>query len=272
MQRPVNGPLPPEETPQMPATFIPRGLVLALLMGAPLPLAADSAAGDAELIERGRVLFNDALFSRAGTHNCASCHPAELGLEGHTTNNTYVGMDIVADGTAGGRSTPTLWGAQHRTLWGWAGLPTIEQNIRGIIVNRMQGPEPTEQEMAALVAYIMSLPLPETPYVDETGTPLAMAPEEVHRGHDIFWDSGCASCHMPPSFESTGTHDVAGLEVKVPSLWAVRHTGPWFHDGRYATLEEAVRAMWRFQGDLIGDPTPPTDQEIADLVAYLEAL
>ncbi|MGY6632238.1 MAG: hypothetical protein ACXIU8_00615 [Alkalilacustris sp.] len=62
-----------------------------------------------------------------------------------------------------------MWGAAHRTQWGWAGLPTIEQNIRGIIVNRMQGPGSTEDHIEAQVAYIMSLPLPETPYLDQMG-------------------------------------------------------------------------------------------------------
>lgn len=244
-----------------------RPICLAVLMLAPLPVAADQA-----LIDLGRELFNDTRFSGGGEHSCASCHPPSMGLEAHTTNNTYIGLDVVPDGIEGGRSTPTLWGAYHRTQWGWAGLPTIEQNIRGIIVNRMQGPEPTDEEMAALVAYIKSLPLPETPYVDAAGEPTADAPDAVQRGKDLFWSAGCATCHMPPAFESTARYDVVGVEVKVPSLWAVRHTGPWFHDGRYATLEEAVRTMWRFHHDRIRQPSEPTDQQIADLVAYLEAL
>lgn len=256
----------------MPATSARQGLVLSLLLIAPMPLAADAPMTEEELIDLGRAQFNDTRWSGAGMHSCASCHPPSMGLEAHTTNNTYIGLDVVPDGTEGGRSTPTLWGAHHRTQWGWAGFPTIEQNIRGIIVNRMQGPEPTEQEMAAFVAYIVSLPLPETPDVDTMGTPVAGAPEAVQRGYELFWDAGCASCHMPPAMESTQIHNVAGLDAKVPSLWAVRHTGPWFHDGRYATLEEAVRTMWDYHHERIGQPTAPTDEQIADLVAYLEAL
>lgn len=250
---------------------IRRSLTLSLLLLAPAPLAAESTATDALLAE-GRALFNDTALSGAGMHSCATCHPVSMGLEGHTTNNSYLGLDIVPDGSEGARSTPTLWGAHHRSLWGWAGLPTIEQNIRGIIVNRMRGPEPTEHQLAALAAYVRSLPLPETPHVDAEGTPVADAPESVQRGFDLFVEAGCVACHMQPGLESPATWDVLGLEVKVPSLWAVRHTGPWFHDGRADTLAEAARVMWEFWADQIGEPSSPSDEQLADLVAYLEAL
>lgn len=256
----------------MPSVPAGRSLLAALLAATPLPLAADTTQPDAALVALGRSLFNDTSLSGAGMHSCATCHPVALGLEAHTTNHSYVGLEVVADGSEGARSTPTLWGAGLRTQWGWAGLPTIEQNIRGIIVNRMKGPEPTEQQLAALAAYILSLPLPPTPHVDDAGRPVADAPEAVRRGHALFETAGCAACHMEPGLESTAKFDVAGREVKVPSLWAVQHTGPWFHDGRHATLDAAVRAMWAYQAGRIDLPATPTDAEVADLVAYLEAL
>jgi len=256
----------------MSRTLRPATALLCCLLTGPLPLAADGTQIEAALIEAGRALFNDTGLSGAGLHSCATCHPVTMGLEGHTTNNTYIGLDVVPDGAEGGRSSPTLWGAHHRTQWGWAGLPTIEQNIRGIIVNRMRGPEPSEEQLAALAAYIRSLPLPETPFVDEEGTPLAGAPEAVLRGHELFVEAGCNACHMQPGLESTATWDIVGVEVKVPSLWAVRHTGPWFHDGRYDRLEDAARTMWEFWAEQIGEPSSPTEAQVADLVAYLEAL
>ena len=87
---------------------------------------------DAALIAKGLQLFNDESVSGSGTFSCASCHFST----GHTNNKTYVGLDVVADGDPDGRSTPTLWGAGSRSIYGWGGTaPTLEDSIRGIIVN-----------------------------------------------------------------------------------------------------------------------------------------
>jgi len=236
----------------------------ALLASLALPAMADDA-----LIEAGRALFNDTALSESGLYSCASCHPVSLDLEGHTSNNTYVGLDVVADGDPAGRSSPTLWGAGRRSAWSWAGTaPSLEANIRGIIVNRMRGPEPSEADLAALAAYVRSLPLPATPFVDDQGAPTAAAPDAVRRGHELFVEAGCNSCHAAPGFDSPGPYDIgSGRELKAPALWAVQHTGPWFHDGRFASLAEAASFMWEFQMD-----EAPEAGQLADLVAYLEAL
>jgi cytochrome c peroxidase len=49
-------------------------------------------------------------------------------------------------------------------------------------------------------------------------------------------------------------------------------TAPYFHDGRYASLGDAVKYMWEFHHAKIGKPSSPTAAELADLLAYLEAL
>src|SRR5262245_64523956 len=117
---------------------------------------------DATLVAQGRALFNDPKLSGDGRWSCATCHPHE----GHTDNKTYVGVEVVADGDPKGRSTPTLWGAGARQAYSWAGTaPSLEANIRGIIVNRMKGPEPSPETLAALVAYVRSLGFPPTTYI-----------------------------------------------------------------------------------------------------------
>ena len=35
-------------------------------------------------------------------------------------------------------------------------------------------------------------------------------------------------------------------KFKVPSLRVVSLTAPYFHDGRFATLEQTVRFMWEY--------------------------
>jgi cytochrome c peroxidase len=96
---------------------------------------APAGSPDAALVAQGRALFNDPKLSGDGRWSCATCHPSN----GHTDNKTYVGVEVVPDGDPKGRSTPTLWGAGTRQAYSWAGTaPSLEANIRGIIVNRMK--------------------------------------------------------------------------------------------------------------------------------------
>ena len=249
-------------------------MTLYRLFAAACLLAAPAVADDA-LIAQGRALFNDVGLSASGQYSCATCHPAVNGFEGHTNNHTYVGLDVVADGEPTGRSTPTMWMAGVRSAWGWAGTaPSLEANIRGIIVNRMKGPEPTEEQLAALATYVSQLPAPQSGHVDMDGVPVDGAPDAVERGFELFiGDGGCGTCHLIGSFDKADLEDVGtGGTFKVPSLWAVSHTGPWFHDGRHAALQDAARYMWEHHHERQGTPSSPTDAQLADLVAYLEAL
>lgn len=76
-------------------------------------------------------------------------------------------------------------------------------------------------------------------------------PEE-NRGRHLFMTAvadgggGCAACHRPPTFALAADARSNGLDAgetrafKAPSLRSVGLTGPYMHDGRFATLEEVV--------------------------------
>jgi cytochrome c peroxidase len=203
--------------------------------------------------------------------SCASCHFSI----GHTDNKTYVGLDVVADGDPKGRSTPTLWGAGLRSVYGWgATAPTLEDSIHGIIVNRMKGTEPSKETLAALSAYVRSLPFPKNWQLQDDGTPLPTATAEVKRGFDLFvGQAGCGTCHILPSLDKAGHEDIGtGGEFKVPSLRAVASTAPYFHDGRTPSLRDAVQLMWEVYAKKTDNAHLPTDAELDDLVAYVGAL
>lgn len=77
------------------------------------------------------------------------------------------------------------------------------------------------------------------------------------RGWSLFRSLDCASCHAPPRFETErfasspvasddpGRAGITGFaedrgRFRVPSLRNARETGPYFHDGRVESLDEAV--------------------------------
>lgn len=252
--------------------LIPMAMICALLVATGCAMQRDSGpmqAAETPLIAEGRALFNDVKLSGDGKWSCASCHPNN----GHTNNKTYVGVDVVKDGDPAGRSTPTLWGAGTRQAFSWAGTaPSLQANMRAIIVNRMKGPEPSPAALAALEAYVRALGYPANSNLNADGTPSASAPAAAKRGYDVFMRAGCQACHLPPTFDKKDVEDIfSGGKFKVPSLRVVSQTAPYFHDGRFATLEQAVRNMWDYQ-QKAGVAEKLTDNDLRDLVEYLRIL
>jgi cytochrome c peroxidase len=57
------------------------------------------------------------------------------------------------------------------------------------------------------------------------------------------------------------------MVFKVAPLRNVALTGPYFHDGKIKTLDEAVRQMGKLQLDEDLD-----DQQVSDITSFLKAL
>jgi len=76
--------------------------------------------------------------------------------------------------------------------------------------------------------------------------------------------------------KSTGFDDPNAF--KIPTLWGVTETAPYFHDNSAKTLEDVVRHYAKFFAIVSTPPGggPPTlvlsDQDQADIVAYLKLL
>src|SRR5436190_8119715 len=123
-------------------------------------------------------------------------------------------------------------------------------------------------------------------------TPLGAAEQ---RGQGIFNGRGCNACHagtlfsdnqfhnivVRPQTEDTGRFQVTGNannigEFRTPSLRNVGLRGPYFHDGRFQTLEQVV-AFYNRGGDFDAPninhnlirPLGLNTQQQSDLVAFL---
>lgn len=84
------------------------------------------------------------------------------------------------------------------------------------------------------------------------GAPIPTFTPSENRGQQLFFappnqgGAGCAGCHEAPTFTLNGNARSNGLEAgettifKAPSLKNISATGPYMHDGSYATLAEVV--------------------------------
>ncbi len=120
------------------------------------------------------------------------------------------------------------------------------------------------------------------------GDASALTPEETV-GLKTFLDTGCQACHYGallggtsyqklgaakayPGLVDPGRFKVTKVEgdkgfFKVPSLRNVEKTGPYFHDGKVASLDQAVRLMAEYQ---LGRTL--TDAQVTQIVTFLKVL
>jgi cytochrome c peroxidase len=161
------------------------------------------------------------------------------------------------------------------------------------------GPATPDNIVAALATYIRTKNSGDSPWDRyEKGDAKAVS-ADAKEGFTLFSQKGrCIVCHTPPVYTNSEFYNI-GLEAKkekkdlgrfnvtkmpadtsafkVPTLRSVAISGPYFHDGSVASLEEAVRYMANTHA---ADPnkTPIlvdaqlTDAEIEKIVAFLQAL
>lgn len=143
----------------------------------------------------------------------------------------------------------------------------------------------------ALSAFEASALLPGRAPIDRfaTGEDAALSPD-MRAGLDVFAGKGrCARCHVPPVFGGSRPPDftapvfaVLGVPTapgatsvdadrgrdgafRTPTVRDVSRTAPYFHHGRYATLEQVVDFYDRGGGRGVGLDVPNLDPEVRPL-------
>lgn len=207
----------------------------------------------------GRRLFHATSDTRISSDGraCASCHP-----DGREDSLTWA--------TPGGpRQTPMLAGRlAHTAPYGWDGKGSDVETHLTHTFQRLGGTGLDRHEVDALLAFVASMPAPP---------PLDGADDvRVERGKRLFLakETGCAGCHGAAGSDGK-RHDVASKTASdseapfdTPSLRFIAGTAPYFHDGRYATLEELLRAA----DGKMGHTAHLSDDDLGALVAYLRTL
>jgi hypothetical protein len=171
---------------------------------------------------------------------------------------------------------PSLRGERFLAPYGNDGrIASLRDFVRNVIVNEFSGPEPSPTILDALVAYIEDIDFLKNQSLDSNGRLTTQSNEAERRGEEIFSrpfpkdaSMSCATCHIPSAgFVDHKQHDVgSGGMFKTPTLLNADFNAPYFHDGRYNRLDQAVAHFDRaFQLGL-------TSQDRSDLTAYLTAV
>jgi mono/diheme cytochrome c family protein len=186
---------------------------------------------------------------------CASCHP-EGGDDGRTWD-----LDL------GQRRTQALRGGLHGTEpFHWSGdMPDIGHLLEQVMGERMSGPELTPDQKDVFARWVDRIP--NVPL----GAPVD--PGAVERGRQIFEDPavGCASCHSGAQHTNSATVDVGtGERFQVPALRGLVLHAPYLHDGCATTLRDRFGRCGG--GDRHGHTSQLSEQQLGDLISYLETL
>lgn len=215
----------------------------------------------------GRKMFHDATdprVSASGSVSCASCHP-----DGRTDGRTW-------QFTFGPRNTPQLGGDILDTApFHWPGdVPTVAALNEMTVKPFMGGAGLDAADFEFIAAFIGTIR--EAP---SAATARAAFTEAEAHGQQIFAsaETGCTACHSGSHFTDNGSYDVAssanGFDIRAfqtPVLHGLHRSAPYFHDGKYENLEDLVEVAVR--GDTMGIGSHLSDEDAADLVAYLKTL
>jgi cytochrome c peroxidase len=217
------------------------------------------------LADEGELLFYDARLSSDGWYSCHSCH-----TDGHSNGQR---SDTFGDGYRGEpKRVLSLLGSAETRPWAWNGsVPTLEAQIRKSIETTMRGDSPTEAQVQAIAAYLMTLTPP--PSITAARNDPPVDPNSlIPRGQQVFTQLGCADCHVPPLYTSSSTYDVGLVDgddqrkFNPPSLRGLVHQSRLLHDGSATTLKAAL------QIHPYGEPTELPEDAWSALEAFLHSL
>lgn len=255
-------------------------------------LRAEHAGGQqSHLVALGNTLFSSPLLfgerARGVGLSCNACHinghnNPQLFIPGSSTrpgnlDPTGPHFNARADnGVSDPVDIPSLRGIRLTAPYGRDGrTASLREFTRDVIVGEFGGAEPTPLMLDALVAYMNEFEFLPNALLRPDGALREAASPAARRGEALFHRPfasnarlSCASCHDPnAAFLDRRAHDVgSGGRFDTPTLLNANSSGPYFHDGRYATYGEVVAHFDRVYALGL------TETERADLVAYLEAV
>ncbi|MGD8859107.1 MAG: di-heme oxidoredictase family protein [Myxococcales bacterium] len=148
----------------------------------------------------------------------------------------------------------------------------------------VEDPEMSTDDLFDLVSFAMLLAAPE---IEEPG-------EQEKRGMVVFDEIRCNACHAPrlqgprgplPVYSDLLLHDMgpeladglvqkeaSGSEFRTQPLWGLSAVGPYLHDGRATTVEQAIEMHGGEAAEIRDAYMALEDDAREDLLAFLDSL
>ena len=212
---------------------------------------------------RGEIYFHDARRCFQHWHSCASCHP-----DGRVDGFPW---DFMRDGIGNGKDVISLVYIHHTSPHNRrATRPDPRQCMEtGVVGSHLILPEPADVD--DLLAYVQTLEPEPNPNLPQLA-------EAARRGKALFeGKADCAKCHPEPYFTDQQMHNIGLLSplepdgrYDTPSLIESYRTAPYYHDGRAATMKDAI--VNHDPKALHGRTKELTPEEVDDLAAYVLSL
>ena len=221
------------------------------------------------LARLGEAIFYDARRSLDQWYSCHTCHfeggTNAVTMDTHNDNSVFTFKTVLP-----------LRNLAHTAPWTWHGWQkSLQAAMDKSLTDTMHGPEPTDDDVQALLAFFEQLAPPPNPYRQPDGA----LTEAAQRGEAVFQsaEANCIQCHTGPYFTDGQIHDVGtGGSAdwydgyNTPSLVGVHDKPLLLHDGRAKSLEQLLTG--KHNPENVAGTRKLTDQELSDLVAYLKSL
>lgn len=267
---------------------------------------------DGKAAALGQLLFNDKLLSADRSVSCASCHQPNKFFQDNLSVSPGINAALGARNTP--TTTDTLF---HRKFFWDGRVTSLEVQARQPLENPVEMGLPVAQAVQRLKESPVYQRYFRDVYgveANEANLYRALAAyqrtliggkllEEIRdlsaseaRGKGLFFGAArCANCHSGPLFtdslfhnlgflnsNDTGEMSVSGRssdrnKFRTPGLRNVQHTAPYFHDGRFQSLNEVIDFYDRGGDTPEGrafhmQPLGLTPQQKTDLINYLKGL
>jgi len=201
-----------------------------------------------DAITRGRDLFHrgdDGRIAKDG-RACATCH-----VEGTTDG-------LVWSTPRGLRNPPSLAGRGASGPFGWNGQnATLADHVASTIRVNLSGRGLAKNDLDDLATYVASIPASR-----------GGSDARAERGKELFASRDCVMCHTSSSGDHAKHEVRSGGTFETPSLSGLARSAPYFHDGRFSTLEELLE---KTRGSMGSNEKLGEDDRDA-LAAYLRTL